>query len=563
MCRKNVRLQFAALFFMAGCLVFALLLLVSLLAQLTAEHTHQMNIAGPRTSNQGYKDCDIYQLPNSSLNSLNYSVNNCPDIENEKYDFNNDYDGTNIDTDSNIDPLGVSSDSSSHLFNLNVILCLILWYSTSSLTTQLTKSILTDFDFPVFVGEFQFLFNLLLGYLTIYMARYNGFKSCFPVSTFPKTNKFKFSKFLFKIFFPMGTFQFIGKLFSLAATSLAPVATVSSIRALSPLFIVLGYRIHYKILFSTQTYISLLPLLIGVIIIVISQSDYSSFFKLSIYNEQLKNPKGDDDIEDLETSFFSNLLASLSENQLQLDGIIYALISTSIFAAGSIYAKNIISSSHTSKYNEKERKAIARLALVSTESTANLTTTIDIEKNQCREYQSGSYFNNNNFNHSSTYNHNISNSNNNISNNNSNNINNKLASNKKIDKLTTLMYCSVYGLLYSIPAFISYELPTLLSTQIIPADDSTISVHYYSLIPWSLLILNGLSYFAQSLLAFHILGMLPTVTYSITAMMKRIFVIVISMIVRGKKIGILEFLGLFHITAGLYIYERWGSRQRI
>ena len=141
---------------------------------------------------------------------------------------------------------------------------------------------------------------------------------------------------------------------------------------------------------------------------------------------------------------------------------------------------------------------------------------------------------------------------------------------KKADKLTTLMYCSLYGLAYSIPTFITYELPTLLSSKFypsslgseIPAVEAT-PIPYYHLIPWTLLIINGLSYFIQSLLAFHILGMLPTVTYSIANMMKRIIVIAISMILRGTKLGTLEWVGLLHVTVGLYIYEKLGTKQKV
>ena len=451
----------------------------------------------------------------------------------------------------------------SQLFNVSVMVYLVLWYGTSTLTAQLTKAILNQFDFPVFVGEFQFWFNFVLGYATIAASRrapFTRIKLWFPQSTFPQNSKFVLSRQMFKLFFPMGTLQFVGKLFSLAATSICPIATVSSIRALSPLFIVLGYRLHYRILFSLRTYLSLVPLLLGVIIIVISQSNSSaeSSDQISIYSEQLDNSSNSilytaaDSIgstgsastaHDLNTliahnpeqdiSILSTIINTIHNNQIQLHGIFYALLSTSVFAAGSIYTKNVITNNNVGK--SKEKKEIVRLALFSSDSTATLTA-LDLEKNEISNHQEEDYLDR--------------------------------VKEPKIDKLTTLMYCSLYGLAYSIPALLIYELPTLFSSKLYPATlgntpaAQTTPIPYYTLIPWKLLIVNGFSYFFQSLLAFHILGMLPTVTYSIANMMKRIVVISISIIARGRHLTILEWLGLFHVTAGLYVYEKWGAKQK-
>ena len=534
----------------------------------------------------------------------------------------------------------INSSEKSTLFNLHVILYLALWYAVSSLTTQLTKAILNDFEFPVFVGEFQFMFNFILGLLTIKLAGlYPSFKGWFPKYTFPKDNSFFVNKSMLKLFFPMGTFQFIGKLFSLAATSVCPVATVSSIRALSPLFIILGYRLYYKVKFSLRTYISLLPLLWGVIIIVFSQANIprnsSNDVSMSHYNEQVeidsnnnilksatdnglmnygknaastkrkhnqdeesakyakhleKIDRRDSDlysaqerdqspdemnvniVSDVQEEIVSalddenarSLIASdldvesspssssssqsvltylsdlLLNNNFQLQGVLFALISTCVFAAGSIYAKNVISND-----SAHDKHEISKLSLFSSDSTANLAT-FDLEKNQLMMNQNENYLYNEKFNKK------------------------QFRTMKKADKLTTLMYCSLYGLAYSIPTFITYELPTLLSSKFypsslgseIPAIEAT-PIPYYHLIPWTLLIINGLSYFIQSLLAFHILGMLPTVTYSIANMMKRIIVIAISMILRGTKLGTLEWVGLLHVTVGLYIYEKLGTKQKV
>lgn len=475
----------------------------------------------PYTSSQSLSSLSLPFLGNAAKldrhNNINNNINNNVNVNSNSNNNNSD---------------------TSQLFNIHIISYLILWYAVSSLTTQLTKYILSEFEFPVFVGEFQFGFNFLLGLLTIQIAsRSTAFRSWFPQNTLPSTNTFVLNKKLAKVFFPMGTFQFVGKLFSLAATSICTVATVSSIRALSPLFIVLGYRINYKVTFSIKTYTSLILLLMGVIILVFSQtsgtiSDSNTFpkNKVTVYNELVV----DSQTPESQNSVAESIVASIADS-IQIHGIFFALLSTIVFAAGSIYTKSVISSTNTIS-PQKERMEIAKLALFSGDSSINIHQSMeeDLEKNTPYSLSS--------------------------------NYSDKVRP-QSIDKLTTLMYCSLYGLAYSIPTLVTYELPTLLSSKIFPANlDSTpaiesSSVPYYTLIPWTLLIINGFSYFAQSLLAFHILGMLPTVTYSIANMMKRIIVITISMLLRGHSLSILEFLGLLHVSLGLYIYEKRGSKQ--
>ncbi|KAG7725645.1 hypothetical protein KL948_004829 [Ogataea haglerorum] len=399
----------------------------------------------------------------------------------------------------------------SSLFDIKVVSLCCSWYFISSLTSQLTKRILNDFDFPVFVGEFQFLCSLLLGHITIFLlGRFPHLKSAILGSSRSGTG-FVFNRRLLRVFFPMGTFQFIGKLLSLAATSLCPVATVSSIRALGPLLTVMGYRIYYKVRFPSYTYLSLIPLVLGVVIIVVSQSGDKDSTRGTISDPQLSSQ------EDGEKTMLRVMLLEKSD---YLKGIAFAFASAVIFAGQSIYAKNVVTPSSYSGARDPGSLAISRGSSANSDVEKYAASSEHPKHERSGEYESAL---------------------------------------EKPDKLTTLIYCATYGMLYSIPAFITYECYELFF-GVRKVSESTY-VPNYSCIPWTMLVLNGISHFGQSLLAFHILALLPTVTYSIAAMMKRIVIISVSMIITGKRLSLLEITGLVHVAIGLYCYDRWGSKR--
>ena len=71
--------------------------------------------------------------------------------------------------------------------------------------------------------------------------------------------------------------------------------------------------------------------------------------------------------------------------------------------------------------------------------------------------------------------------------------------------------------------------------------------------------INGCSHFLQSLIVFHLLGAIPAVSYSIASMMKKITVIVVSMIFTGNPVTTLQFFGILLTGTGLFAYDRWGG----
>lgn len=612
--------------------------------------------------------------------------------------------------------------------NLKIISLCLIWYFISSLTSQLTKKILTDFNFPIFIGECQFFISALLSIsLIIILINYpiliNYFpKNSVPIAFIQQTNLIinnklysssssstssnnsnlinsnflfflknsiynlpnLFDKNVFRSILPMGFFQFFGKLFSLAATAAVPIATVASIRSLSPLLIVAGYRIYYKVKFPLSTYMSLIPLVLGVVIIVISQAkDHSKSLSHSMTTSAVVGSLDNNDstgtttITDTEAAAAAKaaaadaaiaaansamtavveagtavveagtavaikilnkrdnldqsmpLISSSSDPQVvnsaklasvsdypalymnfsdYLKGLIYASSSALIFAIQSIYAKNIMSTSDlfVNKHNTNNNKhhnipndsfvttnnsnidpqqqhpvnkikfrsnsismpSPGSLSLPNTDDNSNrINIDSDIQLDE-KSSSSSLSLDENQFPNILPLSENFKkpfpilkpiNSSSNLSD--YENKNELLLNDNKPDKVTVLLYCAIFGFSLSFPIFMIYELPSLLFGKKLIIDNELIDKTIFK-IPWGLLILNGFSHFCQALLAFHILGSLPTVTYSIANLMKRIIIMTVSMIMTGKQLTFHEFLGLLHIAIGLYAYDKWGSHKR-
>jgi solute carrier family 35, member E1 len=77
---------------------------------------------------------------------------------------------------------------------------------------------------------------------------------------------------------PMAFFQVGGHAFSSISTSKIPVSLVHTIKALSPTMTVAAYRILYKVKYSKYTYMSLVPLTLGVALACSGQKKMSGSF---------------------------------------------------------------------------------------------------------------------------------------------------------------------------------------------------------------------------------------------------------------------------------------------
>lgn len=331
-----------------------------------------------------------------------------------------------------------------------VALC-SMWYALSIVSSSTTKAILSGFSYPVTLTQFQFLLNVVLCVgLFVVLTMVPSHTKHFPQGSIPNLHNLNHSvwqfllpnSFIISTTLPMGIFQFMGHTTSHKATSVIPVSLVHTIKALSPITTVLIYKFIFRTKFRAVTYVTLVPLIIGIM--------------LTCYK-----PKH-----------------SLVASDEYFGGLIYAFVSMFIFVSQNIFAKK-------------------RLTI----------------KPEGKELPS---FNNN--------------------------------EEKKLDKLTILLFCSIIGFAFTMPVYIILELR-----------NDTFSLSEVSPALLFLVVVNGASHFLQSLLAFQLLGTISPINYSIANIMKRIVVILFAFFWESSfSFSGTQSYGIVMTVAGLYCYDKWG-----
>lgn len=172
--------------------------------------------------------------------------------------------------------------------NIHVSILCVIWYMTSSISSNLSKAILSQFPHPVGLTELQFFLSASLCLAFVIFANHlHKPKSSssqlrdavlnFPEGILPNYLNGSFSICISKTFlvpskviwcttFPMGIFQFVGHITSHKSTSLIPVSLVHSVKALSPIATVCYYRFSKGKQYNNMTYYTLIPLILGVMI---------------------------------------------------------------------------------------------------------------------------------------------------------------------------------------------------------------------------------------------------------------------------------------------------------
>ena len=140
----------------------------------------------------------------------------------------------------------------------------MMWYWSSALTNTSSKSILTAFDKPATLTLIQFAFVSTYCILFSWLgSRFPWIRTAIPALKNPIRYP---SRDVIKTTLPLAAFQIGGHLLSSTATSMIPVSLVHTIKGLSPLFTVLAYRFIYDIRYPRATYLSLMPLTLGVML---------------------------------------------------------------------------------------------------------------------------------------------------------------------------------------------------------------------------------------------------------------------------------------------------------
>lgn len=228
------------------------------------------------------------------------------------------------------------------------------------------------------------------------------------------------------------------------ATSQIPVSLVHTIKGLSPLFTVLAYRVFFRIRYAKATYLSLVPLTLGVMLAC-------------------------------STGFSTNFF-----------GILCALLAALVFVSQNIFSKKLFNEASRA---ESEPQASGR---------------------------------------------------------------------KKLDKLNLLCYCSGLAFILTLPIWFISEgyrlISDLMQDGVISLSEKDNSLDHGAL--FIEFVFNGISHFAQNILAFVLLSMISPVSYSVASLVKRVFVIVVAIVWFGSSTTSLQAFGIALTFVGLYLYDR-------
>ncbi|KAI8802959.1 triose-phosphate transporter family-domain-containing protein [Cladochytrium replicatum] len=327
-----------------------------------------------------------------------------------------------------------------------LVLC-VLWYSTSAMTNNLGKQILNIFRYPVTLTLVQFAF---VAFFSVLVEKL-GWGRLRP-----------WSREIVMTTAPLSGFQIVGHIFSSIAISRVTVSFAHTVKALSPLFTVIIYRVFYSIAYSPRVYLALIPLTVGVMLVCSNKVSFN------------------------------------------LVGFVCALGSTITFVLQNIFSKKLFTSPTAADILHSKANGSANGS-----AGANTKPTM-----------------------------------------------------KKLDKLNLLFYSSALAFSMMFPIWFYSEGTTLLFSPRTPGPIAAVGSASIPTAPPPaalyvafLFFLNGTSHFLQNMFAFWILSLVSPVTYSIASLVKRIYVIVASIIYFGDAVAPLQSFGIVLSVVGLYTYD--------
>ncbi|KAF2397140.1 TPT-domain-containing protein [Trichodelitschia bisporula] len=321
-----------------------------------------------------------------------------------------------------------------------VMLC-VMWYLFSMLANTSAGEILDTHHLPITLTVIQFAFVcfhcIFLGWLA---SRFPFLKEQIPAL---RNGIRRPDRDIIRTTLPLTGFMIGGHILTSDAMSRIPVSMVHTIKGLSPLFTVMAYRLIFRVHYSPETYLSLVPLTAGVMMAC-------------------------------STHFSSNFL-----------GLASAFASAILFVTQNIMSKKLFNEAAIAEQEGPQRT-------------------------------------------------------------------------RKPDKLNLLCYSSGLALIFTSPLWLWSEgfavINTFLNEASIDAAGNHISHHHGRL--FAGYFFNGTFHFAQSLVAFTLLSLVSPVTYSVASLLKRVFVIVCSILWFGNKVSGIQGVGICLTFLGLYLYDR-------
>lgn len=132
------------------------------------------------------------------------------------------------------------------------------------MTNTSSKSILTAFPNPITLSFIQFAFVSFWCVFFAYLAHvFPSVRIALPALRYGIRYP---SREVIATTLPLALFQLGGHILSATAIEKIPVSLVHTIKGLSPLFTVLAYRVVFNIRYTKATYLSLIPLTLGVVL---------------------------------------------------------------------------------------------------------------------------------------------------------------------------------------------------------------------------------------------------------------------------------------------------------
>ncbi|KAF9905637.1 suppressor of loss of ypt1 [Linnemannia zychae] len=341
---------------------------------------------------------------------------------------------------------------------LKLPLICLSWYMSSAVTNNIGKQIMNQFRYPVTLTFVQFWFVSIFCYMA--------------AAGFSMTRIRPPSRAIVEMTAPLVGFQVVGHVFSSVAISRVPLSVVHTVKALTPLFTVLFYRVVLGTTYSRAIYLSLVPLTAGVMLAC----------RMSLE--------------------FNNLV-----------GLTSALLSTLVFVMQNVFTKKILSGNKGKTQSSHEEHGMGGLGNKESISTTSISGSDPVDA-----ALSGSH-----------------------------------GGHQKLDKINILFYSATMAAICMIPMWLYTEGWHLMFSED-PLGHESGSTGTWMGISW-LLFLNGVSHFFQNFLAFSVLALTSPVTYSIASLIKRIVVIVASIIYFHQTLGLTQWTGVCMTFWGLWMYN--------